>query len=394
MTQKLWRVGEEELRYIKSAFEKGLKGEFNKKLEERFADKFGVNYAIGVNSGTSALHAALYAIGVGEGDEVIVPPITFAATAFAPLYLNANPIFADIAEDTFTIDPDDIIKKITPKTKAIIPVSLYGLPADMKSILKIAKDHNLFVVEDSAECFLGSIKSKFAGTFGDLGIFSFERSKHMTTGNGGIVVTNDETLATLTRKFSVLGYRILAARQDQHRISLDEIQHPDYKRHDMIGFNYRLPEICAAMGLAQLEKLDFLVDQRKKIASLYLDALKGCDWLKAQHVPDQHTHSYWCFTVVIDEQKSGVSWSEFRKIFLEEGGDRFYSAWAITYLEPVFSNNPFLSKLGYKEGICPNAEKLQPKLIQFKTNFENLEYANRQADILKRTIDKIDCGPC
>src|SRR4030042_3139289 len=178
--KKLWRIGEEELKYIKGAIEGGLKGGFNKRLEEEFAKKFGVNFAISVNSGNSALHCALFACDVKPGDEVIVPPLTFASPVFAAIYLGAVPVFADIDPETFNIDPKDIERKITKKTKAIIPVSLYGLPTDIDSIMSIARKNNLKVIKDNAECMLGKYKGRIAGTVGDMSIFSFERSKHLT----------------------------------------------------------------------------------------------------------------------------------------------------------------------------------------------------------------------
>ena len=164
MSDELWRVGQREVDYIKEAIDSGLTGIMNQRLEEEFARKFGVKYAIGVNSGTSALHCCLAAMNIGPGEEVIVPPLTFASTAFSVLYLGAVPVFADIDPDTFNIDPKKIIEKITPRTKAIIPVALYGLPADMGPIMDIAASNNLFVVEDSAECLLGRYKGKFSGT--------------------------------------------------------------------------------------------------------------------------------------------------------------------------------------------------------------------------------------
>jgi perosamine synthetase len=168
-------VGEKELQYITEAIEKGLHGEFNKRLEQEFAKKLGVQFAIGVNSGNSALHCALFACGVGAGDEVIVPPLPFASPTFAALSLGAIPIFADVDGQTFNIDPKEIEKKITSKTKAIVPVSLYGLPSDIKPIMEIAKKHHLKVVEDNAECLMGTYHGHIAGTLADMSIFSCER---------------------------------------------------------------------------------------------------------------------------------------------------------------------------------------------------------------------------
>lgn len=381
-------IGNEELKYIEEAINSGLTGKFNHRLEERFAKKFGVDFAIGVNSGTSALHTALFACGVGKEDEVIVPPLTFAAPAFAVLALGAVPVFADIDPETFNIEPKDIKKKITKRTKAIIPVSLYGLPANIDPIMDSAKNHGVKVIEDNAQCMLGTYKERLAGTTGDMSIFSFERSKHMSTGNGGMIITNNENLAVRARKFSILGYSTLSAKQNSFKKNLDEIQHPDFKRHELIGFNYRLPEVCAAMGLAQLEKLDALVLMRQKIAELYSEAVKDCAWLTPQRTPDGLVNSYWTYAVKLDTHR--VTWDIFRKLFTELGGEGYYGAWSINYLEPALQGMAFLgSSIKYEAGLCPNAEELQPKLLQFKTNFGDLEYAKQQAVILKKTIEKL-----
>ncbi len=378
---KLWRVGKEELRYVSEAVELGLSGKFNTRLEKEFSKKFGVEYAIGVNSGTSALHCCLGAIGIGKGDEVIVPSITFAAPALAALQQGATPVFADVDEETFNINPADIKKKITEKTKAIIPVSLYGLPADMDAIMEIAQENNVKVIEDNAQCVLGKYKGRLAGTIGNMSIFSFERSKHMTTGNGGMVITSDEGLAEKIRKFSILGYSTLTARGISYKDSKDKIQHPGFKRHLMAGYNYRLPELCAAMALAQLEKIDMLVSKRQEIAKLYGRALSECDWLIPQKTPDGYVHSYWTYVLRFMPEIKRVAWEDFRKRFLEFGGERYYACWSVVYLEPLFK------KMGFKPGLCPAAEKIQPQLIQLKTNFESLDYAQKQAAILKKTIE-------
>lgn len=389
--KKLWRVGQEEIDYVTAAINGGLTGEFNKTLELDFAKKFGVEFAISVNSGNSALHCALFACGVGVGDEVIVPPLTFASPTFAALSLGAVPVFADIDPDTFNIDPKEIEKKITKKTKAIIPVSLYGLPSDIAPIMAIAKKYNLKVVEDNAECMLGTYQGKITGTQADMSIFSFERSKHMTTGSGGMIITNNEDMASRARKFSILGYSTLSARQDAFKADLDKAQSPDFKRHEMMGFNYRLPAVCAAMAIAQLKKLDMLVNMRKEIAKLYEKSVQGCSWLTPQKTPEGFVNSYWTYVVKLDTKK--FSWNNFRKTFLALGGERFYGAWSINYLEPFLEGKEFKEhNIKYQKGLCPIAEELQPRLIQLKTNFGDLEYAKKQADILQKTIDTLNRG--
>ena len=390
MSDKLWRVGQREVDYIKEAIDSGLTGIMNQRLEEEFARKFGVKYAIGVNSGTSALHCCLAAMQICPGEEVIVPPLTFASTAFSILYLSAVPVFADIDPDTFNIDPKKIIEKITPRTKAIIPVALYGLPADMGPIMDIAASNNLFVVEDSAECLLGRYKGKISGTIGDMGIFSFERSKHMTTGNGGMIITNNEELAERARKFSVMGYSTLKAEAYESKPPKDVIQDPKFNRHLFVAPNYRLPEVCAAMALAQLEKLDEFVKKRMAIAKLYNEAVQNCDWLEPQKVPEGFVNSYWTFVMKLEGGDREISWQHFRKTYLEEGGDSFYAAWKLTYMEPALAGIEFKeNNVKYEKGLCPIAEEIQPKLIQLKTNYGSIKHAKRQASALERTVKKL-----
>ena len=388
MSKNRWRVGELELEYVKEAIDLGLTGAMIKRFEARFAEKFDSKYAIAVNSGTSALHAALLALGIGSGDEVIVPPLTFIATTYAVLYVGAVPVFADINPETFNIDPDLIEEKITPRTKAIITVSLYGLPPEMNSIMDIAKRYKLKVLEDNAQCVLGKYENKIAGTIGDISIFSLQRSKHLTVGDGGVVITNDESLAERCRKFADLGYRTLTAKSITNEDIKEKIQQPDFKRHDLIGYNFRMPEVCAAMGLAQLDKIDDLIQKRIKIAKLYIEAVKGCKWLIPQFVANNVLHSYWAFTIKLDTDNYNISWQTFRESFIKNGGKSFYGAWRLSYLEPSLLDMKF-SNMTYKEGLCPVAESIQPRLIQLKTNFESIKTAEEQALILSETINEI-----
>jgi len=390
MSKKLWRVDELELEYVKEAIDTGLTGVMTKRFEARFAEKFDSKYAIAVNSGTSALHAALLALGIGPGDEVIVPPLTFIATTYAVLYVGAIPVFADINSETFNIDPGLIEEKITHRTKAIVTVSLYGLPPEMNSIMDIAKRYKLRVLEDNAQCVLGKYENKIAGTIGDISIFSLQRSKHLTTGDGGVIITSDESLAEKCRKFADLGYRTLTAKSITNEDIKEKIQQPDFKRHDLIGYNFRMPEVCAAMGLAQLDKIDDLIQKRIKIAKLYIAAVKDCKWLTSQSVASNIRHSYWAFTLKLDTDNFNISWQSFRECFMKNGGKSFYGAWKLSYLEPSLLGMEFSNiNITYKEGLCPVAESIQPKLIQLKTNFESIKTAEQQALILSETIDEM-----
>lgn len=366
-------------------------GSWNKELESKFAEKFGVKYGIAFNSGTSTLHAALEAAGVGPGDEVITPALTPFMCTSSILHANAVPVYADVDPQTFNIDPYEIEKKITSKTKAIITVALYGLPPYMHAIMHLAKIHGLIVIEDNAQCFLSRCHGKLAGTIGHMASYSFENSKHMSCGEGGIVITNDERYAELCRKIGGHGFKNLTASDGQIRLNQDIFQNPHYKRHSSIGWNYRLPEFNAAVALAQLERLDELVDLRIKSAETFISAIGDCKYLKPQHLPAGYTNSY--YTLGVLYEGLDVSWEDFRKEYIKNGGDGFYGACSIPYLEPAIVNRSYVARCpwvyestNYVPGICPVAESLQPKLMQFKTNYRNLDLANTKADALRRTI--------
>ena len=404
MSTKSWRFGDEELIYIREVLDSGFgsstTGNMNQRLEAAFAQRFGVRYAITHANGTATMHSCLAAAGVGPGDEVIVPALTVISTASVVLHQNAVPVFADIRPDTFNIDPADVARKITPRTRAIIPVGLYGLPADMDPIMALARQHGLTVIEDNAQCFLGTIQGRIAGTIGHMGSFSFENSKHMTTGDGGIVITDDEVLAKRIRKFHGLGYSTIEATDGRVRLRIDDFQNPRFLRHDAFGWNYRLPEVAAAVGLAQLARLDQYVAKRQAIAQLYLEALEGCEYLIPQAQPDGFVNSYFTFAMIYEgEAAIGVPWADFRHKYIELGGDGFYAAWQVVYMEPVMREMAFYGKgcpvrcplyegpsVAWGPGLCPVAEGLQPKLMQLKTNYGDLETAQQKADALRRTI--------
>lgn len=404
-----WRFQGNELNYVKEVLDSGFgsstTGSMNQRLEKAFTRKFGVKYAITSNSGTAALHQALAAIGVGPEDEVIVPALTVIMSGYAIIYTGAKPVFADVDPDTFLIDPEDVERKITKRTKAIMPVHLYGQVCDMEKIMKIAHKYNLYVVEDCAECYLGmDDKKRIGGTIGHMGCFSFENSKHISTGDGGIVITNDKILAERARKFGGMGFKNIRADSGQVRKNKDLFQDPKYLRHDAFGWNYRLPEVAAAVGLAQLEQLDYLVRKRKQIAAKYLKAIANCDFLKPQKVPKDFIHSYWTFTVKYEgKERKGVSWYDFRKKFMAFGGDGIYAAWALVYNEPIMQlisregkffkdvKGQAKSHIGFLKNVnCPKAEMIQPKLMQFTTNQGIEKDMDIQMNALIKTINYFD----
>lgn len=390
------------LKVLNSEDPENKKNPWVKRFEKAFAEKFGVKYAIAHNSGTSTLHTCLAAAGVGAGDEVISPAQTVIMNTFVTLHQNAIPIYADIDPDTFNVDPQDIARKITKKTKAIIAVHMHGLPADMDPIMELARRHNLAVIEDSAQCFLGKYKDRLAGTIGHMASFSFETKKHLSTGEGGMVITNDEGLAVKVRKTGGLGYKTLKAGEAIRQILPEDFQDPHYKRHDTLGWNYRMNELTAAVGLAQLERAEFLVSRRQRIAKFYLEALAGCGWIVPQEVPAGYENTYWTFTVRYEgEPAYGVGWKDFYRLYKKNGGDGFYGGLSVAYEEPVVVNRAFLkgflpesecykNAFRYEKGMCPVAERVQPLMMQFKTNYRDLETAKAKAQVLRKTIQQIE----
>lgn len=363
-----------------------------RRLETSFAERFGSKYAIAFVNGTATMHAALEAKGIGPGDEVIVPPLTMSATTFAVLQANATPVFADVDERTFQIDPNSIAERITSRTKAIITVALYGLSPDMDPILALAKKYDLAVIEDNAECFLGTYKGRIVGTLGDCASFSFQSSKHLTSGEGGIVLTNDLNFAENVRKVQSLGYAGVSATKG--KITKREIQDPSYSRHVTMGWNYRMPELCCAVALAQTENIDALVARRMEVARIFEESTREFhDWFTPQHTGPEYTNSYWTWVTCI--RNPAVGWHDFRERFVSAGGDGVYAAWKLTYLEPMFTSlnllgrERFISRENldrYRQGLCPVAERLQPRLVQFKTNYWDLSRAHQQAEILRETL--------
>lgn len=390
------RIYGNELNYLKEVLDSDFRSSkgsaMMRRLEEAFAKRFGAKYAISFVNGTATMHGALEAYGIKPGDEVIVPPLTMAATAFAVLQANGTPVFADVEPDTFQISVSSIEKNITPNTRAIITVALYGLSPDMDPIMAIAKKHKLMVIEDNAECFLGTYKGRIVGTLGHCASFSFQSSKHITSGEGGMIITDDLKLAEKIRKVQSLGYAGVSATKG--KITKLEIQQPDYSRHVTLGWNYRMPELCCAVALAQLENIDDLVQRRVEVAHLFAKAAEGYEkWFIPQKVDSDYGNSFWTWVAKIDHPN--ISWLEFRDRFMEFGGDGIYAAWKLTYLEPMFQEFSLLgrenfismeNKSKYKEGLCPVAERLQQRLVQFKTNYWNINDGIKQAEALAKTL--------
>ena len=287
-----------EVKYVTDAVLTGWissSGSYVTQFEEAFAKYCGVKYAVAVCNGTVAIHLALSALGIGKGDEVIIPSFTMIATAFAICYTGAVPVFVDADKDTFNIDVTKIEEKITPRTKAIIPVHVFGNPCNMVEITRIAEKHNLFIIEDAAEAHGAEFDGKKTGSFSDIASFSFFANKNLTTGEGGMVVTDSEEYYKKCRYFKNMCFPVDA---------------PRVYSHDDIGFNYRMSNLHAAIGLAQTEKADEYRDMRIKNAKLYMQYLSDCPGITFQKDEKNSLNVHWMNTIVINPKVYGHNKNE------------------------------------------------------------------------------------
>ncbi len=307
-----------------------ISGPAVEKLEKEFAKKSKVKYAIAVNSGSSALLVAQQALGISAGDEIIAPTMTFVSTASSCMYLGARPVFTDINLSTYCMDPNDIESKITKKTKAIIPVHYAGQAADLDPILKIAKKHNLRVIEDAAEAHLTKYKGKIVGGIGDIGIFSFTPSKVISTGEGGMVVTNNKKLA------------------EKCRLIRDFYDIKKFK-YPALGFNFRMPDIMGAIGLIQLTKLEKIVKIRQKNAIKYAKELVKIDGIIIPFVEKTEWMNFQLYTIRLDLKKITINRDKFIAILLKKGiHSRLYY--------PCLHNQKLFKGINkYKDSQFPNA---------------------------------------
>lgn len=265
---------------IRSGWISGTGGDYLKKFEQGFAEYCECKYGVAVSSGTAALHIALLSLGIGEGDEVIVPTFTMAASAFAVSYTGAKPVFVDCGPDTWNMDVEKVEAAITDNTRAVMPVHIYGHPCEMFKLRELSYLHSLFVVEDAAEAHGAECHGQRVGGLGEAGCFSFYSNKLLGTGEGGMIVTDDYDTAQTARGFK------------------DLCHSPVRFLHNNIGWNYRLTNLQAAIGLAQLEKLDEYVEARRRHARLYMEGLKGLD-IQFPVEKDWAKNVYWMFGIVL-----------------------------------------------------------------------------------------------
>jgi len=381
---KKWTSGNE-LKYLKKVLANESKSNpFTDQLEHAFCDRYEVGYAIAMNSATSAIHTALHVLGVGMEDEVITTPYTVIMDSSMPIFMGAKPVYADIEYDTHNIDPLSVEKKITSKTKAIIAVSYHGLPYDIDAISEIAKKHNIPFIEDNAQTQIVKYKNRNIANDATFSLFSFERTKHISTGEGGMLVTNSEKLAEEARKFAGLGFmNLTSGKSKMVAITPKDFQRPDFVRHDRIGLNYRYTEFCAAVALAQFERVNEIVRLRQDIGGLYDNVFKGTNF-EPQTIREGYEHSYFSYSVKSPFENI-ENWLDFYNYHIDNGGDNFYAMMQPTYKEPIMKN------LGYatdNKATCPVAENVQSRSMLFKTNYRTISEAKTYIDILNNSLSK------
>jgi len=330
-------IGEDEIAYVTDALRKGeLSGTFGHYLEtfeKEFAEFCGCEFGVAVSNGTTALHLAVAAAGIQPGDEVLVSASTNIATALAVAHNNAIPVSVDSEEGTWNLDLDLIEGLITPKTKAIIPVHLFGHPVDMDALMVLANKHNLVVIEDCAESHGASCRGRMTGSFGDMGCFSFYANKVITTGEGGMVVTNDKALAERLRLLRNLAFTT-----------------PRF-RHEELGYNFRMTGYQAAMGLAQLRRIEDIVQEKRRIAHRYSALLADIPGLALPVEKDWAHNVYWMYAVVV-EKEFGMSRDQLMAGLKLRGVD------TRTFFCPM-SLQPCLQALpGFKTNITPVANRI------------------------------------
>lgn len=298
-------LGREELEAVREVFESGWigLGPKTKEFEERFAQYIGADFAVGTNSCTAALHLALAVLGINFG-EVITPSLTFISTSHAILYNGATPVFADVYEDTLNVDVDDVKRKITDRTKAIIAVHYGGHPCDMDAICDLARGRGIRVVEDAAHATGASYKGKKVGTLGDIACFSFHAVKNLTTGEGGMITTSDEKVYKELQKLRWLGIT-----KDTWQRSEEEVdRYSWYYEVETLGYKYHMSDINAAIGLVQLKKVDALNEKRRQITIRYNTEFKNLDWLKIPILKENVKSSHHNYVVKVDDRDKFIGY--------------------------------------------------------------------------------------
>lgn len=340
------------------------------KFEQIVANYVGAKYAVAVSNGTAALHVACLAAGIKEGDEVITTPITFVASANCVLYCGATPVFADINPETYNIDPNDIKKKITSKTKAIIAVHFTGQPCELDEIHEIAEEYNLLVIEDAAHSLGAKYKSKMIGSISNLTTFSFHPVKHITTGEGGMITTNDGDLYKKLLLFRSHGI----TREPSEMNTYDGDWY--YQQMDL-GYNYRITDIQCALGISQMNKIDKFILRRKEIAARYNELLNDCSGIILPKQLDGCNNSWHLYVIQVVGKGRKYIFNELRNKNIGVN---------VHYI-PVYTQ-PYYKEHGYDKVICPHSEEVYQNFISLPmyftlTNEEQDYVINQLKELLK-----------
>lgn len=337
-------------------------------FENQFAKYIGAKYAIAVSNCTAALHLSLLSVGVEKGDEVLVADYTFPATGHSVLYCRAKPIFIDIDMKTYNINPDLIEEKITDKTKAIIPIHTFGQPAGMDAIMQIAEEYDLKVIEDAACAHGAKYNGRYAGTIGDIGCYSFHARKGMTTGEGGMAVTNDKELADKIRSLSTFG--MVSAWE---REVTDEIIIPEFVE---LGYNYKMSDIAAAVGIAQLNKLEDIIKKKRSLAKYWNEALQEIELIEPPYVSGNVKHVYQSYVALVDEK---INRNKLIKLLKDRGIQTQIGTYA-SHIQPVYMC----------KDKCPNSLEIFNRSIALPIYYmlkeEEIDIA---ASCLKKTLEEL-----
>lgn len=362
-------------------------GPFVRKLEKDFAGYFGVKHAVSFNSATTALQAAVAALGIGPGDEVITSPFTMSATPASVLLNGAVPVFADVHKNTYCLDPISVEQNITKRTKAIIVVNLFGGGAHYSALAKIAKKHNLKIIEDNAQSPGGTYKGRYLGTLGDIGVLSFNVHKVIQSGEGGLILTNNDRYA----------YRAALVR-NHGEVAVDDFWSEPSRREYIVGSNYRLTELQAALMIEQIKKLERFNAARIDLADHLSKALARFSWLRSARVLPRSRHVYYLYPFTFFEEKAGFSRSLFVEAMRHEGFLIEEGYQKPLYLLPIYqkkriyerSSFPFSgSTVCYDKGICPTAERLYERELCV-TNLCRPPSTRATVDSFVRALQKID----
>jgi perosamine synthetase len=378
--------GDEELSLVKEVLDSGNLssfggGKMTDRFEKEFAEALGAKYGVAMNSAMSVLHASVKAAGAGAGDEVLCDPVCVFG-AVATMYNNAVPVFVDVKRETWNMDPDDIEDKITDRTKALIVTHVWGLAAEMERIVEIAHRHKLIVIEDCAHSLFATHKGKNTGTWGDIGSFSFQMSKQIGLGDGGMAVTDSEELAKLLD--------LNAGAPTFGSVAYD------------LHYNYRITELTSAVGIGQLHRARGYIDGLIEVAGLYNAAIADCRWIDMQAGPPESTHTYHLWGATFRGDEVGIKLSDFKAALKETGagiGVGYTNMPA--YRHPVIAKRlgygkgcpldcPLYKGTGnrYPDGLCPNNEWLMPRILATGT-MGPIEQHQASAEKLKKAIEKM-----